>query len=285
MLISSNVLAPKCRVETLVSVLLLSFLVFGSQPGRASPPPAGVAPVVTPTGGLGIEGDLFANMPAANVGDWITNSMTGGGVLTQSGVPLNALTTFHFIDQYNTNDVVFGGGLKWTDNPTNWSWTIGSANGKTDISNVLLHTATDTNGHSWIMIAADRLSTSGDSYIDFEFLQNTLARTSAGGFSSAGPDGGRTVNDLLLSLAFTSGGSVADFFAWRWQPNGSGGFAYVDVTSSLPVGRAFVALNTTNTLVPYGAFGSTNYAPNAFAEAALDVTGLVGTFDPCLSFG
>src|SRR6266540_4213624 len=283
--VDSNNSPPKGRVITLISSVLLCLLVFGSQPGRAASPPAGVAPVNSPTGGFGIEGDLFANMPAANVGDWITNSLTGGGVLTRSGAPINASTTFHFIDQYDGNDLMFGGGLKWTDNPTNWSWTIGKANGKTDINNVLLHTATDANDHSWIAIAADRLSTSGDSYIDFEFLQNTLVRTNNGAFLSAGPHGGRTTNDLLLSLAFTSGGSVADFFAWRWQPNGSGGFAYVDVTASLPVGRAFVALNTADSFVPYGAFGSTNYAPNAFAEAALDLTALLGNFDPCLTFG
>src|SRR5881628_155009 len=151
--------------------------------------------------------------------------------------------------------------------------------------NVLLHTATDTNGHSWIAIAADRLSTSGDSYIDFELLQNPLVRTNNGVFLSAGPHGGRTTNDLLLSLAFTGGGSVADFFVWQWQPNGSGGFAYVDVTASLSAGHVFVALNTNNIFVPYGAFGTTNYAPNAFAEAALDLTGLLGSFDPCLSLG
>src|SRR6266404_330908 len=284
--INKNTALPKGRATTLISFALLSFLVFGSQPGRAAPPPAGVAPVISPTGGFGIEGDLFANMPSANVGDWITNSLTGGGVLTRSGAPINASTTFHFIDQYGgSNDVVFAGGLKWTDNPTNWSWTIGNVNGKTDINNVLLHTAADTNGHSWIMIAADRLSTSGDSYIDFEFLQNTLARTNNGAFLSAGPHGGRTTNDLLLSLAFTSGGSTADFFAWQWRPDGSGGFAYVDVTTNLPAGRVFVALNTSNILVPYGAFGVTNYAPNAFAEAALDLTALLGNFDPCLSLG
>src|SRR5207248_10770242 len=102
---------------------------------------------------------------------------------------------------------------------------------------------------------------------------------------TAGPAGGRTANDLLLSLAFTGGGTVADFFAWRWQPNGSGGFAYVDVTGSLPTNRVFVALNTANIYVPYAAFGATNYAPNAFAEAALDLRALVGNFDPCLSLG
>src|SRR5712671_4939610 len=105
MLMNSNNSRPRCRVKTLISFVLLSFLVFGSQPGRAAPPPAGVAPVISPTGGFGMEGDLFANRPAANIGDWITNSVTGGGVLSRSGAPLNPLTTFHFIDQYNGNDV------------------------------------------------------------------------------------------------------------------------------------------------------------------------------------
>src|SRR5438093_1071413 len=276
--------SPRCRVETLVSLVLLSFLVFGSQPALASPS-AGVAPVSVPAGGFGIDGDLFANSPDANVGDWVTNSVSGGGVLNQAGVPLNALTSFHFIDQYDGNDIIFSGGLKWTDNPTNWTWTVGKASGKTDINNVLLHIATDTNDHSWMAIAADRLSTSGDSYIDFELLQNPLVRTNNGVFISAGPHGGRTTNDLLLSLAFTSGGSTADFFAWQWRPDGSGGFAYVDVTTNLPASRVFVALNTSDSFVPYRAFGSTNYAPNAFAEAALDLTALLGNFDPCLSLG
>src|SRR5205823_4781959 len=192
----------------------------------------------------------------------------------------------HFYDTYgSTPDDVFSSGYKWTDNPNGWSWTNGSASSKTDLNNVLLHVGNDTNRHIWAVVAADRASAGGDSYIDFEFLQNALVKNVNGTFSSAGLNGGRTTNDLLLSLAFTGGGSTADFFAWRWLPNGSGGFAYVDVTASLPAGRAFVALNSTNTIVPYGAFGSTNYAPNAFAEASLDVTGLVGTFDPCLTFG
>src|SRR5437899_8315667 len=177
MQINSTDSPPKCRVKTLISFVLLSFLVFGSQPGRAAPPPAGVAAVTVPAGGFAIDGDLFANTPIPTIGDWVTNSATGGGVLTASGVPLNASTTFHFTDSYDgSTDVIFAGGLKWTDNPTNWSWTIGKANGKTDINNVLLHTATDLSGHSWLAIAADRQSTSGDSYIDFEFLQNTLTR-------------------------------------------------------------------------------------------------------------
>jgi hypothetical protein len=242
--------------------------------------------VESPVGGFAIDGNLGANTPDAGLGDWLllnTSPGAGGAVLDAAGKPLNPLTTFHFIDAYNGKDIVFAGGQKWFDNPTNWVWTVNKASSKTDINNVLLHVTRDVDGHTWVVIAADRFSTSGDSYIDFEFLQSTLVRNANGGFSSAGPQGGRTVGDLVLSLAFTGGGSIPDFLAYRWQ--GSGPYSYVDVTGSLPVGRVFVALNTNTIAVPYGAFGQTTYAPNAFAEAALDLTALLGSFDECLSIG
>ena len=40
-----------------------------------------------------------------------------------------------------------------------------------------------------------------------------------------------------------------------------------------------------NTAVPFGAFGQTTYAANAFVEAAVDMTALLGNFDSCLSIG
>jgi hypothetical protein len=267
-------------------LLVCTSALVGSVASWATPPPGGVAPLTFPAGGFGIDGDLMANSPLSGAGDWLPGPGSGGSVLDSSGNPLIPASTFHFIDPFNTTaDTTFGGGLKWTDDPNTWSWTSSKPSSKTDINNVLLHMGTDTNGHTWTVIAADRASTSGDSYIDFEFLQNTLTRNSNGTFTSAGLQGGRTTNDLLLSLAFTSGGSVADFLAFRWQPNGSGGYAYVDVTSNLPIGRVFVALNTNTISVPYGAFGLTQYTPNAFVEAALDMTALIGNFNQCLSFG
>ncbi len=269
--------------------LLLAAGLLWSLGGSAAPPPAGVAPILVPAGGFAIDGDLLANTPITNVGDWLpaTNFPgTGGSVLDAAGVPLNPITTFHFVDPYGGNDTVFSGGIKWTDDPNTWKWTIGKAPAKTDINNVLLHIGFDTNAHIWIVIAGDRLSTSGDSYIDFEFLQNTLVENTNGTFTSAGPEGGRTANDLLLSLAFGGGGGVAEFFAWQWQTNASsGGFAYVDVTANLPVGRVFAALNSNTIAVPFGAFGQTNYPQSAFAEAAVDLTALVGNFNPCQSLG
>jgi hypothetical protein len=49
------------------------------------------------------------------------------------------------------------------------------------------------------VVAADRSSDKGASYIDFEFLQKplTLTGTAGGGFSSGGLDGGRTAKDFV----------------------------------------------------------------------------------------
>ena len=220
---------------------------------HADPPPTGIAPVTVPAGGFSIDGKLVSDGLS---GDWLPGSGGTGGVLDNNGQPINAATTFHFIDKYNSSaDNTFTSGSKWDEDPNAWTWTKASASSKNDMNNVLLHVTTDTNLHTWLIVAADRLSTSGDSYIDFEFLQNTLVVTNKGHFFSAGPDGGRTVNDLVLSVDFNVGGSVSDFLAWRWLPNGSGGFGYVDSTSALPAGGVFLAANTTNVPVAFGAFG------------------------------
>jgi len=267
-----------------------SVLTVSIQTATAVPPPTGIAPVGPPPGGFSIDGDLLANTPVIHVGDWILDpdmaAGSGQGVLNPGGLPLDPSHTFHFVDPYNdtANDRIFGGGAKWPDDPNTWKWTSGKPSSKTDINNVLMHLTTDPNGHVWVVLGVDRFSTSGDSYIDFELLQNRLTRNANGTFTSEGPNGGRTTNDILLSIAFTGGGKAADFLASRWSPNGSG-YAYTDITPYLPAGGVFVALNGTTTAAPYGAFGTTSYPPNAFAEAAIDLTAFLGNFDQCESFG
>ncbi|HXJ57631.1 MAG TPA: hypothetical protein VNU68_13305, partial [Verrucomicrobiae bacterium] len=156
----------------------------------------------------------------------------------------------------------------------------------------MLHLTTATNGHQWIVVSGDRRSDNGNAYIDFEFLQSSLTLTTNaggtnGGFASAGPHGGRTTNDFILTVALTGGGTTASFFVDQWKAKSGGGFDYFDVTTMVPAGAVFAAVNTVDgTLVPYGAFGGTTYATNTFAEAAVDLTALIGTaFDPCTSIG
>src|SRR5580765_5751659 len=103
-------------------IFTATFLFFGLS-ALAVPPPTGVAPVTVPAGGFAIDGDLLANTPNLNTGDWLPDSNGVGGVLDAAGNPLNPTTTFHFTDLYNsTADNTFSGG-KWVDSPASWSWT------------------------------------------------------------------------------------------------------------------------------------------------------------------
>ena len=172
---------------------------------------------------------------------------------------------------------------------------------KEDMNNALIHVTKDpVTGHTWIMVAGDRRTNNGDAYIDFEFLQNTLTTTplvgTTGGFSSAGPNCGRTVNDFLLTVKLTGGGTVPDFFVSRWQAasgnnscNPGTSYDYVDVTTPVITATppaVFAAVNAATVTLPNNtAFGTNNYLTNTFAEAAVDLTALLGSFDPCLTVG
>src|SRR5207253_3080272 len=227
-------------------------------------PPKGVAPVSPPTGGFAIEGDLLSNTPtscsglpaptptppcpfAPNQGDWYPGpGGSGGNVLNGDATrtPVDSTTTFHLVDAYSSaTDDNFNGGDKVDDNPNTWNWARNPVNNKLDMNNALIHVTKDPiTGHTWIMVAGDRLDNKGDAYIDFEFLQNTLNTTplvaGTGGFSSAGPNCGRTLNDFLVTVKLTNGGTVPDFFVSRWELasgntscNPATSYDYVDVTT------------------------------------------------------
>ena len=246
----------------------------------------GVAPVIVPTGGFAIDGNLFANTPTNGVGDWIamTNLFpgTGGGVLASNGTPLNATTTFHFVDPYSSGtDTVMTASDNADTDPNAWTWGTNSPPAKEDMNNGLVHIGRDTTNHVWIVVSADHTGT-GDADMYFYFLQNALNKKTNGTFTSAGPHSGFTTNDLRLKLNFSGSSFTAD----QWQTNTSGGsYHFVDVSASLPANRVFTAVNSGNTYVPYGAFGSTNYASGNFVEAAVDFTALIGNINPCATAG
>src|ERR1043165_4942585 len=100
MLITSAV--SNKRTLLLWVVFCLGLVVFTKEL-RAISPPNGVAPVLVPTGGFAIDGNLLANNPTNGVGDWVTNAVgSGGGVLRANGTPLNTVTTFHLVDPYSS---------------------------------------------------------------------------------------------------------------------------------------------------------------------------------------
>ncbi|MFV5700218.1 hypothetical protein ACM55H_17815 [Flavobacterium sp. ZT3R17] len=276
----------------LIVFLSVCFLFFSTQINAQVLP--GIATVNTPAGGFQIEGDLQANTPVSGKGDWLPGVSGGGGnVLTTAGAPVNALTTFHLTDLYNTSENNFSGGKKFNDNPNIWTWTNNGALGKCDINNALFHfttapytdPVTHVNSiHTWLIVAADRRSNSGNAYIDFELLQNTMTDNPNGTFSSAGPNNGRTKGDILLTLALTNGGGAAEFFVNKWDLVG-GIYDYVDKTSSTPAGSVYASTNAGNVPVSFSAFGLNQYSSNLFVEAAIDLTALLGAIDPCTSLG
>ena len=250
-----------------ISGLLLSMSALQAQ----------VAPTLIPTGGFEIDGGLKSNTPTVGAGDWILG--TGGSfVLNNAGTPVDPVTTGHVLDAYNsTADLTFTAS-KFNQDPNTWSWSASKASSKDDINNVMYHVANDASNYTWLIVGADRLSTNGTSYIDFEFLQKTLTRNSSGGFTSAGLDGGRTVNDIVLSMEYDNGGSAATFHMYFWKPSGSG-YTYVEQT--IPAGVAFGMTNSNNEDVPFGAFGNSTYIPYQFVEGAINLTAFFGYVDPC----
>jgi hypothetical protein len=272
-----------CSFFFLLMLLSVSFL------GTTAQVVPGVAQVTVPTGGFHIEGNLQANTPTAGIGDWLPGPAgAGGNVLTAAGVPVNAATTFHLTDPYNTAENNFAGGKKYNDNPNIWTWVTNSALAKCDINNAMFHFSNSIVGgvvHTWLIVGADRRSNSGAAYIDFEFYQKTITANANGTFTSAGLNGGRTVGDLLLTLALTNGGGTAEFFVNRWQNTVGTSFDYIDRTAVTPSGAVLASTNSGTVPVSFPAFGLSSYSSNLFVEAAIDLTALFGAIDPCASLG
>jgi hypothetical protein len=239
-----------------------------------------VAPVYPPAGGFHIDGNLQANIPTPGNGDWIPDSVGGGGyVMSISGVLVNSLTTYHIVDSFNGGDDIMTSGY-FNDNPTtDWTWTNGSPiNDKTDLNNVLLHFANDSTGsgcNKWMLFAADRDTNTGISYVDFEFLQDSLIKNPGGTFTAQGPHGGRRVNDLLFSIDYPGVGGQTNFVFYKWDTISPGVYDYVPFTpiTNIPpwFNPPYGFTSAGGEPVPYGAFGNTAYAGNQFVEGAVDL--------------
>ncbi|MBN2681994.1 MAG: SprB repeat-containing protein, partial [Bacteroidales bacterium] len=268
---------PTLGDSGLAKILFLFLLIIGLS--LSFQLKAQIAPINVPSGGFHIDGNLLSNNPVNGVGDWVSGAGTGGFVINNDGSLINSLNTRLVIDKFNDNTDEIFQASKFNDNPNLWSWSVGKATSKNDINNVALHLGEDNLDNTWLIVAGDRLSTNGTSYIDFEFLQNTLTKEPSGIFSSAGPHGGRTINDMVLSMEYSNGGSVATVRFYLWKSVGTG-YAYVEQTIS--PSTAFAVTNANTETITFGAFGLTNYSPFQFVEAAVNITELFGAVDPCL---
>jgi large repetitive protein len=272
-----------------LAMIIVSGLMFCTpEPLKAQ---MGVAPTTVPAGGCAIDGNLLARIPttppfSSSNGDFLPNNGapgSGGFVFTLAGVPVDTATAFHIIDGYGASDATeFTGGSKFNNNPNTWQWKTGNPPPKDDMNNSLFFFSSDSLGNIWFVGSGDRKSTNGNTYLDFELLQNPLYTNTDGTFTSLGPDGGRTVGDLAMTITYTNGGSYAQLFVYQWGSTGQGTFGYVSVTPA--AGTAFLATNKDSAIVvPYGAFGSNLYAASAFTEVACNLNQVVPGVVSCVN--
>ncbi|MGB7841324.1 MAG: HYR domain-containing protein, partial [Salinimicrobium sp.] len=266
------------------STFLIAMLLFASL-FHFEETNAQVIPVLKPTGGFNIDGNLVAS-PLA--GDWVPqkkldgsyNTGAGNFVFYPDGTPVDGITSAIVQDKYNSSlDDVFNGGQKANDNPADWTYQHSAANPqKGDINNAFYHiTKHSVTKDDWLFVGSDRLSNNGTSYIDFEFFQHLIYKDpNSNRFIAEGPNQGRTENDLMISLTYEKGGSNVDiqFFLWL-DLNGDGIYKYEEQTLSSV--DAFATGNDVSIDIPFGAFGSQSYAPYLFAEAGLNMTNIFKT--------
>ncbi|MGE5209156.1 MAG: hypothetical protein ACM3KL_07485, partial [Alphaproteobacteria bacterium] len=262
----------------------------------------GIAPNGDP-GGFEILGNVVAS--AAPHTDWVDTTPGTNGLLNPTtGAPLDATVTYRRLDAFNGSDDIFAQSNKTNDDPNTYNWKTSGAVNKDDLNNVYVHISIDGIGHRWITASADRLSNGGTAFADFELNQAIVTKVTDTGCASApcghfvtnplnASTGGRTPNDLLVTANYGNGGTVATVIVYRWQqvPPVTGTWQWVDITSSVPDGAAFVGTNTgpgpddhpagPGIPVPYMAFGHDYYNQNQFVEMSLDLSALLAAIDPC----
>ncbi len=92
------------------------------------------------------------------------------------------------------------------------TFSTGSVPNKDDLSNVYAVAHVDAT-HNEVFFGAERVVNTGDSHVDFEFLQAavTIPNGCSGSFT-----GHRTQGDFLMSVDFTTGGTLGGTTIYRW---------------------------------------------------------------------
>jgi hypothetical protein len=283
----------------LLSIFLLCCAVLFSTIAYGQYNKKGIAPVLIPAGGFHVDGDAYANMPVAGVGDWFEKSGTGGWLINSDGtytVPVGdgEMTRFYLDVFKNIDPTAFPGTNKINDAPS--TYTVGLANipAKNDMQRASAHFSFANpllpggiEGDLWCMFAADRWVTNGESYIDFEFNQAKMElvggaiKSYAPLFDADGdPTKGRTPGDILITILFEKGGKQATLYVDKWEKSGKGTpylWTRKNVETDFPPNTLFCTENTEVTLAPWPVYdtGGNTYEINQFAEGAINLTQLM----------
>lgn len=183
-----------------------------------------------------------------------------------------------------------------------WHWDSGNVPPKDDLVNSYSYAVIDSNDDLIIYTGLERLDESGDSHVDFEFLQNSvsivdgaLSNDAAVPCNDPGPDatpcafsGVREVGDVIVSMDYVQGGGIGEVTVREWNGsqyvlegvaggegcNGDDTICAFNNGTSID-GGPWPNLDKTGATV-------TQLLPNAFTELGVNVSDLLG-FTPCIS--
>ncbi|APG59411.1 hypothetical protein LPB144_02855 [Christiangramia salexigens] len=235
-------------------------------------------PILDPPGRFEIDGDLTAKTKVSDGVDWAPEwngsnyvTLVDNYIFDPQGNAVDPNTSVFVHDPIESStDDVFVGGLKYTDDPTEWrSKQAGASPGKGDMSSAFYHISRDAAGDQWLFVGSDRLKNNGTSYIDFEFFQGgVFHNASTNKFTTTNANGkGRSEGDFLISVKYSNGGSNATVQFFIWENN-----QYVEYTSSIGINDAFAAGNTTLIRRPFTSSNASVYDAYLFVEAGLNMT-------------
>ena len=169
-----------------------------------------------------------------------------------------------------------------------------SAEAQRDLSNAYLYSRPDVSGNLRIHIGADRVSTLGESHVEFELNQRIYRFEDRSPCDAGSGDdcrfrrGHRTSGDLKVRLGFESGGSLDSAVVSMWRiGTGSerGRFeevAYLSEEGCLNGTDVCIELNSLAASGGAGRSRDQQIASRSRVEVSLNVGALLG-FNPCLS--
>jgi hypothetical protein len=226
-----------------------------------------------------------SNVPNENA-VWIVDGNSGSGVIASN----REEETFAGTSNKNGDFIASG------QNPYSIDTSNPSAPQKNDLTNIYVRSKVVDN-KTWLFMGAETRSVDGTSYLDFEYNQAGLIKTSSQilGPTSLQSTGGRTARngsvagDLLFVVDFSKGGNTPIPLVFEWKQVTKGNkttYAWVNVP--IPTGLAYIVTNGNN-VDPAGqntAFAGDGSASNItmalqFVEMGVNLTDLFGTFNPC----
>jgi hypothetical protein len=251
-----------------------------------------------------VHGLLFSGSAPAGYapGDAWAQGAAFAGVLDDDGNPTVDPQTgilyrsLHLLDRNWGNEgdgsdpTVFAGGNKNSaligpsDEP--WEWDGGGGGPqKNDLTNAYLHTRLDpVTGDRWVFVGGETRSTNGDSHVDFEFNQAGIVQIGAtdGELVGLGPDGGRTINDFLISIDFEQGGE-APVATVRFWSGSSYELVAIPDTGFSATNFADIAHGANGSWKHFASDGTTVEVISRlqFVEGGVNLTALGIAFDAC----